>query len=946
MKVYDDVIPKKGMNRRTFLWTGALSAAALSVMKVPRLHAFQKVEPSKLPKFAAGSWIPTTCQGCTQWCAVEIFVQDGRASKVRGNQLSAANHGHVCPKGHLLIQQLYDPDRVKVPMKRTNSTKGKGVNPQFVPITWDEALGTIADKMMELRTANETHKFLFLRGRYSNALTNIIYDAMPKIFGSPNNISHSAICAEAEKFGPYYTEGVWDYRQYDMGATDCLVLWGTDPLSANRHIPLAIKQIPEIIERGGKVITIDPRMSSTALKSHRWLPVTPGQDGALASAIAHVLLTEGRWNKEFVGNFNDGVNRFVTDQIVSESDFTEVHTNGLVKWWNLELKDKTPAWASVLTGLTAAEIISTAQMMADAAPKTIVWLGPGACMTPRGSYAAMAIHALNGLLGSADREGGTFYKPKATKGSLPAYASYQDDIAKTGLTMKKIDHRGTLRMPALNAGKSGGGVVSNRVGQAIVDADPYDIKVIIADWVNYNFSGYQSGIWDRAMEKVPFLVHITTNASEMSQFADIVLPAAHHATERFSGSDNAGNRISFVSIQQPVVTPMWDVRNCEAEVPWLIAEKLRDKGFTKLYDYFSTEIKDPDTNATPANSAEFALFASKIFLKDAYTKAGGWEAFKQTGMTSYGPIEFGKTWSNLKTVSKKFEFFSETLKLALQSHADKHTTTIDDVLTQCNLTAQGDLAFVPHYEPPLRIGSKAGYPLDFVDYKSRLNREGRSSNLTWYHEFKKVDPGDVQWDDVIKLNPADAAALNLKDGDKVSVNSETGSLKASVKLWPGIAPGVVTKCFGQGHWAYGKVASMDYHTAAPRGGSNNELLPAEYDRLSGSSARNGGFFGVRIDPVTSVKPAPAAARFDLLPVFPNPVSGTRASATVYAANAAPVRLELYSSLGSKVRDVTDTNLDSGTHTIPLDLAQLPAGMYFLRMQSGDFVKSQKVIIQR
>jgi anaerobic selenocysteine-containing dehydrogenase len=946
MAEIETVTRKGSMSRRRFMQTSAISAAAVSMITVPKLRAFERLE-QRPPRIAStGSWVPSTCQGCTQWCPIEIFVQEGRATKVRGNPLSHSNKGHVCPKGHMLIQQVYDPDRIKVPMKRTNPAKGKGINPGFVPITWDEAIDTIATKMMELRDADETHKFLMLRGRYSNAQTRIIYDSFPKLFGSPNGISHSAACAEAEKFGAYYTEARWDYRQYDLPATDCLVCWGMDPLSSNRHLPFALAAIPEILERGAKIISIDPRLNATSLKSHIWMPVTPGQDGALASAIAHVILTEGRWSKEFVGDFNDNVNRFITDQVVDEATFNEIHSHGLVKWWNLELKDKTPAWASTMTGLPSTQIIAAARMMADAAPRTCIWLGPGACMSPRGSYSAMAIHALNGLLGSADSEGGIFYKPGSTRPALPSIANYQDDKAKAGVKNAKIDQRGTLRLPALNAGRSGAGVVSNRVAQAILDEDPYDIKVVIGDWVNYNFSGYQTELWDRAMAKVPFFVLCGTHASEMSMFADIVLPAPHHAAERYSGSDNAGNRYSFISIQQPVIEPLWDVRNSEAEVPWLIAEKLRDKGFSDMYDYYSTEIKDPDTDATPTNAAEFNLYVTKIYLKDAYTKAGGWEEFKKTGITSYGPAQFGQRWSNMGTETKKFEFFSETLKKALQGHADKHSTTIDDVLAQCNLVAQGDLAFVPHYEPPLRIGSKAAYPLEFVDCKSRLNREGRSANETWYQEFKKVDPGDKSWDDVVKLNPRDAASLNLNEGDLVSIHSEVGSIKAKVHIWPGIAQGVITKAFGQGHWAYGKIAAKDFAAFEARGGNNNDILPEAYDRLSGSSARNGGFFGVRIDPVTRVKDAPLAGDFDLSPIYPNPVNGPRAMATVYAAQSAQVRLELYNTLGAKVLDIADMRLEAGTHTLPVDVHALPAGMYLLRMQSGKFSKSQKLVIQR
>jgi anaerobic selenocysteine-containing dehydrogenase len=74
--------------------------------------------------------VATCCQGCTQWCAIEIFAQDGRAVRVRGNQNSKTNHGRTCPRGHMIPQQLYSPDRIKVPLKRTNPVKGRGVDPR------------------------------------------------------------------------------------------------------------------------------------------------------------------------------------------------------------------------------------------------------------------------------------------------------------------------------------------------------------------------------------------------------------------------------------------------------------------------------------------------------------------------------------------------------------------------------------------------------------------------------------------------------------------------------------------------------------------------------------------------------------------------------------------------------------------------------------------------
>ena len=349
---------------------------------------------------------------------------------MRGNPLSKTNHGYCCPRGHLIPQQMYDPDRIKVPMKRTNPAKGRGIDPKFVPITWDEALNIVADKMMELRKAGEPEKLVYMRGRYSPTSTDLLYGTLPKIFGTGQYFSHSAICAEAEKMGPGLTQGFFGYRDYDLSKADCLVCWGTDPLASNRMVPNVMNQFPAIVKRG-TVIAVDPRLSNVAAKAHEWLPISPGTDGALAGAIAHVLLTEGLWNKEFVGDFKDGKNQFVAGKAVDEAAFAEKETFGLVKWWNLELKDQTPAWGEKESLIPAAQIVRVARAMGKAAPKTVVYMGPGVAMTPRGTYAAMAVYALNGLLGSIDVEGGVWQSPSGPPlAAFPKADAYVDDIAK------------------------------------------------------------------------------------------------------------------------------------------------------------------------------------------------------------------------------------------------------------------------------------------------------------------------------------------------------------------------------------------------------------------------------------------------------------------------------------------------------------------------------------
>ena len=838
--------------RREFIQYGTASGLILSGTQGPLMRTLQ----AESAKVASDEfWRSTTCQGCTTWCSVQVQMQDGRAIKLRGNPHCAGNHGVICPRPHMALQQVYDPDRIKTPMKRTNPKKGRDQDPKFVPISWDEAMEILATKMMELRATDETHKFAVFRGRYTY-MRDLIYSCLPKVFGSPNGISHSAICAEAEKFGSFYTEGFWDYRDYDLEHTNYVLGWGADPLSSNRQVPHAISVWGEVMDQA-TVAIIDPRLSVTAAKADEWLPIVPGEDGALAVAIAHEILVQGLWSREFVGDFKKGINLFKEGQEVEESSFKEIQSHGLVKWWNLELKDKSPEWAASRTGIPTEQIKRVAVGFAQAAPRAISWVSPGTAMQVRGGYSAMAAHALNGLVGSVDHIGGTVQKTKIPGNSTPSYKAYQDEMAKKNSKQKKIDQRGTLEFPALKKGKSGGGVVTNRAADAMLAEDPYEIKVLISYWSNFAFSCSQTDRWEKALTKLPFFAHLTTHAAEMSHYADLVLPAAHHLFEKLGYVKSKQNLHGYVSLNEPVMESMWDVRMDESEVPWMLAEKLAEKGFDNLLRYYKESFKDLVTGKEPTTAREFTENALKFYTQPLWDSSHkdhgkygdaieGWEAFRKVGVWNSKRFEYGKKRGHFKTETHKFEFYSETLKKALGKHAKKHHVSIDEVLKSTKYLAQGDLAFVPHYEEPFRWGDEKDYPFIFFEHRSRLNREGRSANCSWYHAHKNSDPGDENWDDVLKINAIDATKLGFKNGDPVEISSPTGKMRANIKVWEGVRPGTVAKCYGQGHWAYGSIAAKDFKTQVPQGGNNNDILPADYDRLSGSTARHGGVTRVKI----------------------------------------------------------------------------------------------------
>ncbi|TKB55420.1 arsenate respiratory reductase molybdopterin-containing subunit ArrA [Ferrimonas aestuarii] len=851
---------KQGVDtrRRSLLKASATGAIATGVTGTfalnPMIDAIAAELPSVDLRTGTGSWHPTTCQGCTSWCAKQVYVMDGRAIKVRGNHHSKIHDTASCPRQHLNLQQVYDPDRLKTPMIRTNPNKGHDQDPQFQPISWDKAMDLLADKIMALREKNETHKYALLRGRYS-LCNDLLYSKMTAMIGSPNNISHSSICAEAHKMGPYYMDGNWGYMQYDVKNTKYILSFGADPIASNRQVSFYSSEWGNTLDRA-KVVVVDPRLSASAAKAHKWIPIETGTDSALALAIAHHALVKGLWHKPFVGDFSDGKNRFVAGKEVDPSTFTDAHAYGLVKWWNLALKDYTPEWAADVAGLNANDIRQIAEEMGAAAPAVQVWTARGAVMQTRGTYTSMACHALNGLFGGVDNEGGVFpYNKTPLNKNFPDASDYMDAIAKKGKKHEKIDQRGRLELPAMKKGKSGKGVVTANVASSINAADPYEIEVMLAYFNNFAFSAPDTKQWEQALSKVGFMAHITTNISEFSWFADLLLPANHHMFEKWGVLNAAGNGVSHISLQKPSIERLYDTRQDESEVPYLLAQKLAEKGFDLPWRYINEQLLDPETGKPAANIDEFPELLAKYVTAPLWGKDGGkygdqlsgWDELKQKGVWNSHEYKPKARWSKFKTETHKFEFYSKTLEKALGKHAKKHHVDVNEVIEACEYTGYDQVAFVPNYQAPVRDGDAKAFPLLLVDQKSRLNLEGRSANSPWYYEFKDVDPGDLADEDTAKINPIDGEKLGLKTGDKIRLVSTVGSIECTVALWEGIRPGSVAKCYGQGHWAYGRAASKEFGKQA-RGGNNNTIIPNRFDRFSGASA----FYGhirIRIEKV-------------------------------------------------------------------------------------------------
>lgn len=267
-------------------------------------------------------------------------------------------------------------------------------------------------------------------------------------------------------------------------------------------------------------------INTTLAGSDRGLLIKPGTDGALALAIANVILTEGLWERNFVGDFNDGVNRFKAGEMVDPASFIEKWMKGLVEWWNVELKDRSPKWAAQITTIYERDILATAREFGTTRP-AIALYERGAHAHSNGIFNGMAIHALNALVGSFYAKGGLAYQMGPSYGPMPvSEADFMDDWARGGSWKEqpRIDLKGH---------KDGYLMANNmlqEVGPNSLAGKPYKLDTVMFYLNNSVWTAPNGKQWEEALKEL-FVIDTSPFPSETAMFADLVLPD-HTCLER------------------------------------------------------------------------------------------------------------------------------------------------------------------------------------------------------------------------------------------------------------------------------------------------------------------------------------------------------------------------------------------------------------------------------
>lgn len=308
-----DSILNPTITRRRFLQATGVAGAAGTVGLGTQLMSIEKVQ-AQAPAATTQTVISKNfCHQCPARCGIDVYTTNGRVHAIYGTLDNPISNGKLCPKGHYGTYLLYDPDRFKGPMKRTNPKKGRDEDPKFVPVSWDEALATVAGRLNSLRDKGESHRFGLLFGRGWGATDAGLLGDFGKLYGTPNaTLNHSSMCSDASKKAKMCVDGNYSYNSYDYENTNYLLIFGAGFLESFRPLNNNLQAWGRMRTKAPrtKVTVVDVHLSTTGAAADRLLLTKSGTDGALALAMAHVILTEGLWDKNFVGNFVDGINRF------------------------------------------------------------------------------------------------------------------------------------------------------------------------------------------------------------------------------------------------------------------------------------------------------------------------------------------------------------------------------------------------------------------------------------------------------------------------------------------------------------------------------------------------------------------------------------------------------------------------------------------------------------
>ena len=585
----------KQVSRRDFLKLAGATAGALAVGSMVSPQVASAAREAGLLDTQDNGYVSTMCEMCVWRCGVLAKVENGRVVKLEGNPEHPHSRGKLCPRGQSGLMNTYDPDRVLTPLIRVGK-RGEG---KFRKASWDEALDLTASKMQAIKDKYGPEAMVFSS---THNLSQVQFENLLYAFGSPNYGTQRSLCFNAMITAFLLTYGVEEpSRNYDN--VEYILMVGRNMMEAISTSETG--ELSRALDRGAKLVYLDPRFTKTAAKATEWIAIRPGTDLAFLLAMINVITQNELADCEFVRKYVIGC-------------------DGIQE----EMAKYTPEWAEQITGVPAATIDRIAREYAAAKHNALAHPGWRTSNFINSFQTERAIATLNALSGNVLRVGGCLSTEVAAEGAglanppQPAYPR-SSAIRLDGAPWK-------YPLVPLKLG------VFQELRDSILTGEPYQAHGWFISRQNPIMSLPDRGKTLKAFEKMDFIATVDIIMNDTAWYSDVILPEASYL-ERYDPMLPVGDK---AFLRQPVIEPQGEAKSAL----WIYKQLGERLGLGDYFQYADEE----------------------DYLRQQIAALGvDLEEVKRTGYAELPASEEKKDEElTFNTPSGKIEVYSETLKNA------------------------------------------------------------------------------------------------------------------------------------------------------------------------------------------------------------------------------------------------------------------------------------------
>jgi anaerobic selenocysteine-containing dehydrogenase len=751
------------------------------------------------------NWKSTACMLCSIGCAIEVQVDGQHLKKVRGDKSAASSEGYLCQKAARLDHYQNHSERLTKPLRK--KTDGS-----FEEVEWDEIINEIAGKMRGIRSQHGGHAFAYYGGGgQGNHLGGTYSSALTAALGTP--YIYTALAQE--KTGDFWVNGKLFGRQScfaveGMEHADYAIILGANPWAAH-----GIPKTRDLLKQYKKdpartMVVIDPRLSETAKMADIHLPVKPGKDAFLLSAIIAIILKEGLEDKAFLAKHTHNFDS-IKAQFLSVPIEQYIITAGL----DFDIVKK------VAIDFAKAD---TATVRADLGIQQSLH-------STLNSYLEKLLFLITG---NFNKKGGNHLIAQ-----FAPLIGHSKEPEEGGVVTRVTGMKGISKI-----------FPPNILPQEINTDHPDRIRALVVDSANPGLSAADTAAYRLAFEKLELSVVIDVAMTETARMADYILPAPTQFEKTECAFFTFGFPTSYFHLRKPVFEVMAKEKAdvsaekqgdtlpepeiyrrlvvAMGEIPdsfpklEQIAKLDRKFQFSRLYPvalaatlkanpkwmpYVPVILYATLGKALPENMASAAtlwgvcqFFAAKFSrqVAEAGTEGKGYSqgnALFNKALSSDKPValatfEYSDTWTLMRTSDKKVELYIQEMADAMVQLRDEATSLGED-------------------------SGKAEYPFILMAGERRAYN---ANQIFRTPDWRKTDK-----EGAMRIHSDDLSKLGLEDGNKALCRSATGQIEVSLMKDDTVQPGMLTLPHG-----YGMLYSSDTGEQKQNGPAINELTAADY----------------------------------------------------------------------------------------------------------------------